>query len=132
VAFSGVYALTFTVSAGSALAPGAAILCKAKAAPHAPSLNGLRWQAIPLASIVATASAPLTASATGGAWANCSVEIPFSWAASDAQGGALLSYEIDAVSRPEAVAVPLLRQEAIGVAYPPPDGTARLSIDLRF
>jgi hypothetical protein len=136
VALSGVYSVTFTVNAGSTLAPGAIILCKAKAVPNAPALENLKLEAVPVMSGLAT----LTGSRVTGYWAICTVQIPFSWAAnnaqSGAQGGAVLSYEIDvvsgAVSGPGAVAVPVSRQEGIGVAYPAPGGTASLSFNVRF
>ncbi|MGP8174260.1 MAG: hypothetical protein ACLP7O_06885 [Terracidiphilus sp.] len=131
-ALSGVYSVSFTVNSGSALAPGAAILCKAKAVPNAPPLKNLQLEAVPVASGWAT----LTGSRVTGYWAMCTVRIPFYWAASNAQnntpGGAVLSYEIDAVSGPGAPAVPVSRQEGIGVAYPAPGGSASLSFNVRF
>lgn len=132
VALSGVYSVTFTVHADSTPAPGAAILCKAKAVPNARSLENLKLEAVPVMSGWAT----LTGSRVTGYWAMCTVRIPFYWAASNAQnntpGGAVLSYEIDAVSGPGAPAVPLSRQEGIGVAYPAPGGSASLSFNVRF
>jgi hypothetical protein len=119
VALSGVYTVTFTVNAGSTLAPGATILCKAKAVPNAPPLENLKLEAVPVMSGLAT----LTGSGVNGPSAICTVQIPFTWAAgnaqSGAQGGAVLSYEIDvvsgAVSGGGAVAVPVRRQEGIDV-----------------
>jgi hypothetical protein len=132
VALSGVYSVTFTVNAGSTLAPGATILCKAKAVPNAPPLENLKLEAVPVMSGLAT----LTGSGVNGPSAICTVQIPFTWAAgnaqSGAQGGAVLSYEIDVVSGGGAVAVPVRRQEGIGVAYPAPGGTASLSFNVRF
>jgi hypothetical protein len=58
------------------------------------------------------------------------VEISFYTAANNAQGGVVLSYEIDAGSGPGAAAVPVRRQEGIGAAYPTPGGTASLSFNL--
>jgi hypothetical protein len=139
VALSGVYSVTFTVNAGSTLAPGAIILCKAKAVPNAPTLENLKLEAVPVMSGLATLTGTGVTGAIG-SWAICTVQIPFSWAANNAQsgarGGAVLSYEIDvvsgAVSGPGAVAVPVSRQEGIGVAYPAPGGTASLSFNVRF
>jgi hypothetical protein len=131
-AFSGVYEVTFTVNATSVLAPGTAILCKAKDVPNAPALEDFRWGAVPVASALAT----VTGSAETGYWANCTVRIPFYWTAENAQGSAVLSYEIDLVDRvvsgPGAEAVTLRRQERIGVAYPAPGGTASLNLKVSF
>lgn len=132
VAFSGVYSLTFAVNAGSTLSPGATILCKAKAVPNAGGLESFRFRSVPVVSSLATGAG----SGAAGAWANCTVQIPFYWAANDAQGGAVLSYEIDLVngigSGPGASAVPVRRQGEVGVAYPAPGGSASLRFNVRF
>jgi hypothetical protein len=119
------------MNAGAALAPGATLLCKARAAPHAPALESLSLQALPAASGLAamTGSSPVGAT---GSWTNCTVEIPFYWTGAEAGSLALLSYEIDAVSGPGARAVPLRVAEGIAVPYPSPGGTARLSFNVTF
>jgi hypothetical protein len=131
LAFNGLYLVTFTVNAGAALAPGSTILCKAKAAPSTGPLDEFQWKATPVASGIATVNRSRATGATG-SWANCTVEVPFYWAASETQGGAVLSYEIDLVSGAGDSAEPLRRQEAVSLPYPAPGGSARLSFDVSF
>jgi hypothetical protein len=123
VAYRGAYSVTFTVNVGAAFAPGTSFLCKARAVPNAPALNAYSLQALPAVSSTATMT---------GSWANCTVELPFSWIGDNPGSLALLSYEIDAISAPGAQAVPLRIAEAIGVPYPSPGGSSRLSISLAF
>jgi hypothetical protein len=126
VAHGGAYSITFMVSTGVSQLPGTTYLCKARAVPHAPALDGYSLQALPVASGMAAASR------TVGSWANCTVELPFYWIGDDPGSQALLSYEIDVVSGSGAQATPLRVAEGISVPYPSQGGTARLSINLSF
>ena len=125
IEYRGAYAVTFSVRAP---VPGAAYLCKARAVPRAPALEGVSLQAVP-----AVVNGLPTAGATG-SWTNCTVEIPFAWVGTGASEAsrALLSYEIDAISSTGAAAVPVTVQEGISVAYPPPGETLRLNFTLSF
>jgi hypothetical protein len=71
-------------------------------------------------------------SSAGGSWANCTVQVPFYWIGNMGQAGALLSYEIDTVSGPGAIAVPVRVASGIAVAYPTAGGTTHLRFDMRL
>ena len=121
VAVSGSYILTLNVSLDSAPPAGAAILCKARITPNLPSFQNLDSRMVPAES--ATGLATVT-----GKSANCSVQIPFSWAVSEAQGGTIVNYEIDAVSPSGSMFVLVCPREGIGVAYPANGGAARIAV----
>ena len=123
VAVNGLYVLTFSVKVPVKLPPGATILCKARVAPHTPSLDSFRLSATP----EATGQANVI-----GSTANCLVQLPFSWVIYDMQGGVALSYEIDAVSGAGAFPLAVLRQDGIVAAYPAAGTSANLSFQLTF
>jgi hypothetical protein len=121
IAVSGSYVLTFNVSLDSAPPAGVAILCKARIAPSLPSFQNPSTRMVPVE--MATGLATVTGNS-----ANCSVQIPFSWAVSDPRGGIALSYEVAEVSASGSFAVVRSAQQGIGVAYPAPGGTARVFV----
>jgi hypothetical protein len=66
--------------------------------------------------------------------ATCAVKIPFAWTVTGSQGGVVLSYEIDAVSR--SGAAPLLvrssARQGISAPFPASGRNASLRFDLVF
>jgi hypothetical protein len=110
-AVSGTYVPTLNVSLDSAPPVGAAILCKARIAPNLPSFQNLNNRMVP----AETATGLATVSGNS---ANCSVQIPFSWAVSDPRGGIALIFEVAEVSASGSFAVARSAQQGIGVAYP--------------
>ncbi len=123
VPVSGAYNVIFNVNLNSMPPAGATILCKARIAPNLAPLQNFSQKIVPAQS--ATGLATIANSA-----ANCSVQIPFSWAIGDASNGVALSYEIEAVSA--SGSLPVHARQSIGVAYPARGGTANLAIDVRF
>jgi hypothetical protein len=129
-ALSGIYSIAFSVNVGSALPPGSTILCNAKAVPNVGGFENFALRAVP----VASGQARLVSSGTVGApgsWANCTVQVPFSWVASDTRGAAVLSYEIDAVNE-SGTAVTIGKKGGIRLGYPVSGGTTSLNFSVRF
>jgi hypothetical protein len=110
-ALSGSYNLTFTMRLDAIPQAGSVILCKARIAPNLPGFQNLAHGMAPAGS--ATGIATFSGNA-----ALCSVQIPFSWAAGDIQGGVALSYEIDAVSAGGSLPAPVRAQQGIALPYP--------------
>lgn len=123
VAVSGVYSVTFNVQVSSATVPGGTISCRAKIAPNLPGFENRSRGVVPVESSRGVV-------ALIGSFANCTVEIPFSWTVADTQNGVALSYEIDAVSGAGMAAV--RTQQGIGVAYPEMGGAASLRLNVAF
>jgi len=124
------YAVRFNLNMASRLPAGAMITCKARIIPHLAESQKLNGQAEAVPVETATGVATVT-----GSMAVCAVEIPFSWTMTDAGGGALLSYEIDAVSvvyGAQPIVVRSSAQEGIPVTYPAMGGTANLSFSVTF
>jgi hypothetical protein len=132
---SGIYSLTFNLNIASALPAETTITCRAQIVPNpqtVPDQGGFdpgnrQLSAIPVRTV--TGRAFVT-----GSTAICAAEIPFSWTGMSARGGAVLSYEIDAVNG--SGSIPLLirttGQQNIGVAFPASGGSARLNFNLNF
>jgi hypothetical protein len=126
---TGVYSLTFNLNLSSILPAGTTVTCRARIAPNAAVTDpwGQQFPAIPVKTVIKLA-------AVTGSTATCAEEIPVFWAAANARNGAVLSYEIDAVS--SSGSIPQLirssRQQNIGVAYPASGGNAQLSLNLAF
>ena len=123
VAVSGTYKVTFNVSVGAMSPAGAAILCKARVVPNLPAFQDFGQEIAP-----AQSATGLATIANGAA--NCSVQIPFSWAIGDTSCGVALSYEIEGVGAPGAL--PLRARQSIGVPYPARGGAAELAVNVRF
>jgi hypothetical protein len=127
-AVSGVYSVTFHLNMASNLPAGSTILCRARIAPDqgGPNLINLRPAAFPVA-----AAGLVTVT---GSTATCVAEIPFSWTLEGSRGGALLSYEIDAVSDAGSVPRPLVGSapQSVGVMLPAAGGSANLDLNLSF
>ena len=123
VGVNGVYAITFHVKTPANLPFGATILCRARVAPHAPSLENLRLTATP--EVVGQASVI-------GSTANCHVQVPFTWVMNNSQGGVAVSYEIDSVSRVGELPVSVLRQTASIAGYPSAGSATNLQFQLAF
>jgi hypothetical protein len=126
---SGVYALTFNLSILSTLPTGTTVTCRARIAPNPGELDlgNPRLVAVQVETAAGVA-------AVNGSTVTCATEIPFSWTVMSAQGGVVLSYEIDAVSS-AGLAPLLLRSSArqgIGAAFPPAGETTSLSFNITF
>ena len=69
-----------------------------------------------------------------GSTATCTVEIPFSWTVNNPQGGAVLSYQIEAVSLTGSVPLTLRASSlpSLSQPYPSAGGTASASFNLNF
>jgi hypothetical protein len=127
-AVSGVYAVTFIVNPGSAMAAGGAILCKARITPNLPAFENMNRGVAPVES--APGVVAVVGSWRAGSAVLCTVEIPFAWPVSDRAGGVALSYEIDAVSGSGVAAV--RTGQGIAVAYPQMGGTASVRLNVAF
>jgi hypothetical protein len=125
---SGVYAVTFSIDPGSAIAAGGAILCKARITPNLPAFENMNRGVAPVES--APAVVTVGGSAPVASPVLCSVEIPFAWPVSDRAGGVALSYEIDAVRGSGVAAV--RTGQGIAVAYPETGGTASVRLNVTF
>jgi hypothetical protein len=126
---SGVYSVTFNLSIASRLPAGTTISCRAQLVPSSGGLTLLNPRLVAFPAEKATGLA-----AVNGSTATCATEIPFCWTAASAQGGVVLSYEIDAVSNSGSAPM-LLRssaQQNLGVAFPASGGNASLSLNLTF
>jgi hypothetical protein len=129
VVFSGFYSITFNLSIAPELPAGTTITCRARIAPNPAGLD--LWT--PQLSAITVGTGAGLAVVTGSA-AACAAEIPFAWTVESARGGAVLSYEIDAVS--SAGTLPLLvrssARQGIGAALPAAGETARLTFNVAF
>jgi len=123
------YVIRFNLNVASTLPAGATVTCKARLVPNLPGQGNLPSQSAVVPVETATGVAALT-----GSTAACAVEIPFSWTVNNTQSGAVLSYEIEAVSVSGSlpVVVRSSAQQGIAVAYPPMGGTVTLSFDVTF
>jgi hypothetical protein len=121
---SGVYAVTFNLSIVSRLPTGTTISCRAQLVPSSGGQTLLNPRLAALPAKTATRLTMIT-----GSTATCAAEIPFSWTAASARGGAVLNYEIDAVSRSGDA---LIAQKTLGVALPASGGNTSLSLYLTF
>jgi hypothetical protein len=128
-AAGGTYALSFNLDVASTLPAGATVTCKARIVPNLPGVQNMKGQpaAVPVESATGVA-------AVSGSTAVCAVEIPFSWTVNNYQGGAMLSYEIKAVTVTGSLPVVVRSsvQQGIPVASPPMGGTANLSFNVTF
>jgi hypothetical protein len=126
---NGVYSITFNLNIASSLPAGTTITCRAQMVPGQGGLNLGNPQLA--ATPVETAAGVAT---VAGSTAICAAEIPFSWTVTSAQGGVMLSYEIDAVS--SSGSTPLLvrssARQGIGAAFPAAGETASLSFNVTF
>lgn len=126
---SGIYSLTFNLNIASALPAETTITCRAQIVPNQAGFDPRNQPpaAIPVRTVTGLASVT-------GSKAICAAEIPFSWTVLSERGGAVLSYEIDAVTG--SGSIPLLirttGQQSIGVAFPASGGSARLNFNLTF
>lgn len=129
VAVSGVYSVTFNLSILSTLPARTTMTCKAEIAPGQGG-SGL-GNPHPAQGPVETAAGLAVVT---GPKATCAVKIPFAWTVTGAQGGVVLSYEIDAVSH--SGAAPLLvrssARQGISTPFPAAGGNASLSFNLIF
>lgn len=112
---SGVYSVTFHVTAGTPVPTGATLRCRAKVVPSLPGAPPTNTQ--PAVGV--------------GSPAGCALEIPYSWTTDQARGVAALNYEIQAVSSSGAV-VRTTALRHVDVAYPPAGGTANLDVRVSF
>ena len=123
------YVIRFNLNVASALPAGATVTCRVRIVPNLPGQESANGQ--PAAAPVETATGVASLS---GSTAACAVEIPFSWMASNPPSGAVLSYEIEAVTM--AGAVPVVArssaQQGIGVPYPGIGRTVSMSFDVTF
>ena len=125
-AVSGVYSVTFNLNILSTLPAGSMITCRARIAPNPGRLDPRNR---PPAELPAQAEGRV---ALNGPTAACTAEIPFAWTVASAQGGVVLSYEIDAVSG-SAGAPLLVRSSArqnISAPLPVSGGSANLSLNV--
>jgi hypothetical protein len=126
MAVSGVYSVTFNLNILSTLPAGSMITCRARIAPNPGRLDPRNR---PPAELPAQAEGRV---ALNGPTAACTAEIPFAWTVASAQGGVVLSYEIDAVSG-SAGAPLLVRSSArqnISAPLPVSGGSANLSLNV--
>jgi hypothetical protein len=126
---SGNYSLTFNLNIASVLPAETTITCRARIVPNQAGFDPANQQSAVIPVRTVTGLAAVT-----GSTAICAAEIPFSWTVMSARGGAVLSYEIDAVT--SSGSFPLLirttGQQNIGVAFPAPGASARLNLNLTF
>lgn len=125
---NGAYTVRFNLNTAPTLPAGATVTCKARIAPNSAGLENLNGQpAAPVETATGVAR-------VRGSTAVCAVEIPFSWTVNHAQSGVLLSYEIEAVSRTGSAPLVVRRSalQGIAVVYPPPGGTAGLTVGVTF
>jgi len=120
---SGAYAVTFNVKAPSTVPAGATVTCKARIAPKLSALENLAPGAVPVESAQSVATLV-------GSSANCTVVLPFSFAAVYRLDGADLSYEVDALSGSSLAAV--RKQDGIPMPYPQAGATASVRMDVNF
>lgn len=118
---SGAYAVTFNVKAPTTVATGSTVTCKVRIAPKLSAMENLIGQATPVQSAQGVAILV-------GSSANCTVLLPFSFAAGDPRDGAALSYEIDAANGSSLEAV--RTQNGIAVPYPQTGATSILRLDV--
>jgi len=126
---SGVYSVTFNLNLASQLPAGTTITCRARVAPNqgGPDTGSQQLARIPVKTVAGMAR--LT-----GSTATCAAEIPILWTLLSERGGAVLSYEIDAVSNSGSVSM-LVRSSGlqnVAVAFPASGGRTNLSLNLAF
>ncbi|MGA2351626.1 MAG: hypothetical protein ABSF70_14415 [Terracidiphilus sp.] len=125
---SGNYSITFRLNIFSTLPAGTMMTCRVKMAPKqgGPDLLDSQLATIPVES---TGLAVIT-----GSTAVCAAEIPFAWTVWSAQGGVMLSYQIEAVSRSGSAPTLLKRSalQSLSAAFPASGSSASLSINVVF
>ncbi len=114
----GAYLLTFDLSGAAPMPAGAMLNCRARIIPNLPGGDHANLQ-------------PVTAGAAAGAKPKCNIELPFSWIVAQAQNGAWLSYEVEAVSA-NGTRMWSTAREGIGVAYPAAGATMQINFKLTF
>jgi hypothetical protein len=126
---SGVYSLSFNVSLASRLPAGTTITCRVRIAPNQGGFNPGNQQLAPIPVRTVAGPGEMT-----GSTATCAAEIPFSWTVLSVRDGAVLSYEVDAVSNSGSIPLVIRSsgQQNLGVAFPASGGSARLSFNLTF
>jgi hypothetical protein len=126
MAVSGVYSVTFNLNILSTLPAGSLITCRARIAPNPGRLDPRNQR---LAELPAQAEGRV---ALTGSTAACTAEIPFAWTVASAQGGVVLSYEIDAVSGSGGgpLVVRSSARQNISAPSPASSGSANLSLNV--
>ena len=121
------YVIRFNLNVASALPAGATVTFRVRIVPNLPGQGSMNGQ--PAAAPVEVAT---SVSAVNGSTASCAVEIPFSWMSTNTPSGAVLSYEIDAVTMAGSVPVVLRSsaQQGIVMAYPGIGRTVNASFDV--
>ncbi len=114
----GVYLLTFDLGGATQMPAGATLNCRARIIPNLPGGDHATVQ-------------PAVAGTTTELKPKCRVEVPFSWIVTQPQSGALLSYQIEAVSA-NGMRVWSTAQDGIGVAYPAAGATLQMDFKLTF
>ncbi len=121
------YVIRFNLNVASTLPARTTVTCRVRIVPNLPGQGSVSGQ---------PAAAPVEA-ATGvtevnGSTATCAVEIPFSWMLSNTPSGAVLSYEIEALSVVSSVPVVVRSsaQQGLVVAYPGIGRTVSLTYDV--
>jgi len=120
--------LTLNLHLINRLPDGTAVLCKARINPNGQGLKLLETiPAVPAGA--ATGRGTVIASS-----ANCTVEIPFSWATSQPVGAVSLRYEVEALGASTASAATgtSRTQGEIGTVVPSDGTRARLNVSLAF
>ena len=115
------YAVTFHVNAPSTVPDGATVACKASIAPRLSAFEKLTGKS------AAAESSPVFATVVGSS-ADCTVQLPRAFAATNPGRDVVLSYEIDAYT--SAGPVFMRTQHDIPVAHPGAGGTASLHLDV--
>ena len=121
------YVIRFNLNVASALPAGATVTCRVRVVPNLPGQGNASGQpaAVPVEEATGVTE-------VNGSTAFCAVEIPFSWMSSNTPSGAVLSYEIEAVSVASSVPVVVRSsaQQGLAVAYPGIGQTVNLSYDV--
>lgn len=122
---SGVYSLTFNLNLATELPAGTTITCRARVTPNQGGIDLRNRQ---------PAMAPVATAAVNGSRATCAAEIPFAWSVTNERGGAMLSYEIDAVnnSGPIPLMVWSSGRQNVDLALPGFGGGTNLSFNLTY
>lgn len=125
---SGAVQLTLNLNTNQRLPDGSAILCKARISPNGQGLQLLNHlSAAPMET--ATGRGLMTPSG-----ANCTVELPFSWALDNPGTGLVLRYEVEALGVQSAPAGRHGGQAhgEMATSYPPQGSRSHLSVSIAF
>jgi len=120
---AGVYAVNFQVAVPSTVPDGSTVSCKARITPSTSFLDSLTHRTAAIES--ASASARVVGSA-----AQCAVQVPFAYNASDAGNVAQLSYRIDAQNGDRPVFT--RTQERIAVPHPQAGADSGMRLNVNF